>query len=356
METVNILSKYKQSFTSYNVYIGSGILKDVSEIFNLDNFSKVIVITDKNIPAKYLGQFEKIFIPSGEQFKNIETVELIWKKMLSLGCDRKSLVINLGGGVTGDMGGFAASCYMRGIDFIQIPTTLLAQVDASVGGKVAVNFSGIKNLIGSFNQPKMVIIDVDTLDSLPDREFISGFGEIIKHGIIADKEYFNFVTSKKPREFNKEELIKIIKTSCEIKSKIIGKDLTEKDARKLVNFAHTIGHALESISLETDNPLLHGEAVSIGTVIEGKISQLKGMLSSEDLETIIEALDNTGLPTKIESKKYKKEKVLKKIHTDKKSIKGVVQWTLIEAIGERAKINQEVEDETVIKALQFISK
>lgn len=346
METVDIFNQYK-------VYIGSGILKKVSKLFNLDNFSKVIVIADKNIPTKYLGQFEKIFIPSGEQSKNIETVELIWKKMLGLGCDRKTLIINLGGGVIGDMGGFAASCYMRGIKFLQVSTTLLSAVDASVGGKLGVDFGSVKNLIGLFNQPVGVIVDVDTFDSLPDREFISGFGEIIKHGIIADTDYFKLVTSKKPREFSKEELVGIIKRSCEIKAQIILKDEKEEGNRKLLNFGHTIGHALEGCSLDTDNPLLHGEAVSIGMVAEAKISEELGLINEDIVNTIKKVLINTGLP--ITYSGYDRDKFLSLLYKDKKAEKGKINWTLIKGLGDAA-INQEVAENLVEKSLQYISR
>jgi 3-dehydroquinate synthase len=248
MKTVNVLGKY-------NVYIGSGLTGDIPELLQTKNYSKIIVVTDTNLPQKYLKDFEKIIIPSGEKSKTIETVQIIWKEMLRLKADRKSLVLNFGGGVIGDMGGFAASCYMRGVKFVQIPTTLLSAVDASVGGKVGIDFAGVKNLIGSFNQPEAVIIDTDTFKTLPDREFVSGFGEIIKHGLISDTDYFNTVTSKKPRDFSEEELTDIIAKSCEIKAGIISSDEKESGNRKLLNFGHTIGHALESLSLDSDNYL-----------------------------------------------------------------------------------------------------
>lgn len=346
METVNVFEKYQ-------VYIGEGLLGKIAEIVEIGNFSKVVVITDERIPQAFLSEFEKIIIPSGENNKNIETVQLIWKKMLELGCDRKSLVINLGGGVVGDMGGFAASCYMRGVKFLQVPTTLLSAVDASVGGKVGIDFGGVKNLVGSFQQPIGVIVDVDTFQSLPDREFRSGFGEIIKHGIIGDANYFQKVISKKPREFSKQELIEIIKRSCEIKAQIIANDEKESGSRKLLNFGHTIGHAIESLSLETDKPLLHGEAISIGMMAEAKISQGLGFINNEDLERIKEVLDNAGLPTSYQAEDS--EKIIELISKDKKSEAGKVNWTLIEGIGDAA-IDQQVGEDQIKTALQYISK
>lgn len=346
METIDVFGKYK-------VYIGSDLLEKIGEITDLSKFSKVIVITDEKIPEKYLDQFEKIIVPSGESSKNIETVQLIWKKLIQLGADRKTLVINLGGGVIGDMGGFAASTFMRGIKFLQAPTTVLSAVDASVGGKVGIDFAGVKNLIGSFNQPVGVIVDINTFDSLPDREFISGFGEIIKHGIIADKEYYEKVTSKKPRDFSKDELIEVIKRSCEIKAEIISGDEKESGSRKLLNFGHTIGHALESASLETDNPLLHGEAVSVGMVAEAKISEQLGLIDENVLAEIKHSLDNAGLPTT--SKITDIQEVMTLISKDKKSEKGKVNWTLVKGIG-KAVIDQSVNEETVKVSLEFISK
>lgn len=336
----------------YKVFIGEGLLQDLDAIIDTKVFSKVIVITDEKIPSEILSQYEKIVVPSGESNKNIETVQVIWKKLLELKADRKTLVINLGGGVIGDMGGFAAATYMRGIKFLQVPTTLLSTVDASVGGKVGIDFEGIKNLIGSFNQPIGVVVDINTFKSLPDREFISGFGEIIKHGIIADKEYFNLVTSKKPKEFSDEELIKIIRRSVEIKSQIVSNDEKESGQRKLLNFGHTIGHALESASLQTSNPLLHGEAVSLGMITEAKISQLKNLLSENDFQIIKKSLENSMLPIKAEIKN--KDEILNLLSKDKKAESGKVNWTLVKNIGE-AIFDQQVDGDLVLQSLESIS-
>lgn len=345
MQTVDVFGKYK-------VYIGSGLLEKISEIIDLSVYSKVVVIADEKVPSNILNQFEKIIISSGENNKNIETVQLIWKKMFEMGCDRKSLIINLGGGVIGDMGGFAASCYMRGVKFLQVPTTLLSSADASVGGKLGIDFGSVKNLIGSFNQPIGVVVDVDTFDSLPDREFISGFGEIIKHGVIADTEYFRVVTSKKPCEFSKDELIEIIKKSCEIKAAIISGDEKESGNRKLLNFGHTIGHALESYSLQTQNPLLHGEAVSLGMVAEAKISAELGLLEESKIKEIKTSLENAGLPVNYEAEDL--SKITSLVSKDKKSEKGKINWTLIRGIGE-AIIDQEVSESEISSALNYIS-
>jgi len=345
MEKVNVLNKYQ-------VYIGSGLLGNIYSIIDTNGFSKIIVITDDKIPSNYLSEFEKISISSGEENKTIETVKEIWEQMLKLGCDRKTLVINLGGGVIGDIGGFAASCYMRGVKFLQIPTTLLSAVDASVGGKVGIDFSGIKNLIGSFNQPIGVIVDIETFNSLPDREFISGFGEIIKHGLIADPDYFKFVTSKKPREFSQDELIEIIKKSCEIKAAIISGDEKESGSRKLLNFGHTIGHALESASLQSQKPLLHGEAVAIGSIAEAKISFDLGLIEDKELSIIQQALEAAGLPVSFKVEDI--DKIMELISKDKKSQSGKISWTLLNSIGS-AVIDNQVEKNIVLSSLEYIS-
>lgn len=346
METVNIFGKYK-------VYIGIGLIGNIVNIIDFKKYTKILVITDENIPKNYLKEFEKIIIPVGEQNKNIETVKIIWQKMLELGCDRKSLIINLGGGVIGDMGGFAASCYMRGVKFLQVSTTLLSAVDASVGGKLGIDFGSVKNLIGLFNQPIGVVVDVDTFDSLPDREFVSGFGEIIKHGIIADLEYLDLATSKKPREFSKEELVLIIKRSCEIKAKIISEDEKEDGYRKLLNFGHTIGHALEGCSLKTNNPLRHGEVVSIGMVAEAKISKELGLIDERAVLKIKTVLENAGLPVKYTD--YDEATFFSLLYKDKKTEAGKINWTLIKGFGE-ASINHEVPEDIIKQSLREISQ
>src|SRR3990167_9384739 len=291
-------------------FIGKNLLEKINQLFDFSQFSKIAVLTDQNIPKLLINKIEKslnkeiikIVIPAGEKEKNIETVKKIWEIMFQNGFDRRSLLINLGGGVVCDMGGFAAATFMRGIDFLNIPTTLLAQVDASVGGKTGIDFQGIKNGIGVFKDPVGVVIDVDTLKTLPKRELISAFGEIIKHGVISGREYFDFITSKKPGEFSQKELIKIIKQSIKIKSNIVKKDPKEKDLRKVLNFGHTIGHAVESLSWKTDRPLLHGEAVAIGMIAESNLACLCQPTHNRrgcTAELIKLAVAKAGLPMKI---------------------------------------------------------
>jgi 3-dehydroquinate synthase len=268
--------------------------------------------------------------------------------MHSAGCDKQSLVVNLGGGVIGDMGGFAASTYMRGVDYLNIPTTLLAQVDASIGGKTGIDFAGIKNLIGTFHQPVAVVIDTQTLATLPKREFLSGFAEIIKHGLIRDKKYYQEVTKKHPLKLSQDELVDIIARSCKIKAEIVESDPRESAYRKLLNFGHTIGHAIESLSLESCAPFLHGEAVSIGMLVEAKISQLDGMLSLPELQRIHQGLIKTDLPVYLTNIEI--AKILKKVQSDKKNEKGKVNFTLLQKIG-KAVYNQNVSENVIIEAI-----
>lgn len=328
-----------RALNQYDIFIGTDTIIQLPGLVNLNKYSNIFTIIDPAVEKHLTNRIErslnrkinKIEVAAGEKNKNIETVQKIWKALKEFGCDRKSLVINIGGGVVGDMGGFAASTFMRGVDFLQIPTTLLAQVDASVGGKVGINFSGIKNLIGTFQQPVAVIIDVNALSTLPPREFISGFAEIIKHGLIADKRYFQLVTGKKPLEFSTEELVKIIERSCKIKANIISADEKEGGPRKKLNFGHTIGHAVESLSQETTHPLLHGEAIGIGMIAEGRISKDIGLLSSKDYQIMEQSLINAGLPV---SCNLPVDRILEKIISDKKTEKGETKWTLLKGIGQ----------------------
>lgn len=354
-----ILVYFSSKKSTYPIIIGKGILRNITRLFSFGIYSKIVVVTDTNVKkilaetiSNYLpGNTLIITIPPSESAKNIASVSKIWKELLRVGSDRKSLIINIGGGVVMDVGGFVASTYMRGIDFLNIPTTLLAQVDASIGGKTGIDFSGIKNLIGTFDQPKAIIIDIQTLETLPKRQLISGFAEIIKHGLIKDKKYFEKVTSQHPLEFGQEELIDIIKRSCEIKGEIVESDETESGPRRLLNFGHTIGHAIEALSLETKTPFDHGEAISIGMWAEAKISHLMNLLSTLDLKRIQEALINAELP--ILSTNIKIDKILEKIKSDKKNEKGKVNFTLLEGIGE-AVYNQNVSETVISQALKFI--
>lgn len=272
------------------IIIQENLINDINNFADLSTFSKVVVLTDENlINNGWLNKIsikDFIKIKSGEKNKNIETVSYIWQQMNELKMDRKSILVNLGGGVICDLGGFCASTYMRGIKFIHIPTTLLSQVDASVGGKTGFNFNEIKNLIGTFNEPYKVLIDPNTLTTLPKREYTSGLAEVIKYGIIYDKELFEYLKNNTNCIDNNY----IIKKSCEIKQKIVEKDFKESGIRKILNFGHTIGHSIEGTSLKTNNYLFHGEAVAIGMIAESFIAKQIGFITDNEMEQIVKII------------------------------------------------------------------
>ena len=235
-----------------------------------------------------------IEIPSGEEHKNLEKCQLIWNALSSHHFDRNSLLINLGGGVVGDMGGFAASTYKRGIDFIQIPTSLLAMVDASVGGKLGIDFAYLKNQIGVFNNPKAVLINPVFLNSLPNNQLLSGFAEVVKHALIEDKCYWKEITTTPLEKMNWES---IILQSIVIKNNIVTQDPLEKGERKKLNFGHTFGHAIESFYLKLGKPILHGEAISLGMILESNLSKINNEEKHEISSFILQNFFNTKKTT-----------------------------------------------------------
>ena len=337
---IEIQLKIETKEVGYSLFLGELLFSQVAHFIMAQDYSKVVVITDENIAPSWLNPLieacsfglESIVIPAGEKNKKIETVQDIWSQFYRMDLDRSSLVINLGGGVVCDLGGFAASSFMRGIDFIQIPTTLLAQVDASIGGKVGVNFEETKNLIGAFVQPKAVFIDIATLKTLPKREFLSGFAEIIKHGLIWDKNYYKDLQKQDPMRLKGDKLLNIIARSCHIKATIVERDEREKGMRQILNFGHTIGHAIEAIS-QTSKPLLHGEAIALGMMIEADISKELGYLQESDLETLQTTLLNYQLPIRLEQS-IAKDELKNKMLSDKKKRAGILRWTLLKGIGD----------------------
>ncbi|MBK7957891.1 MAG: 3-dehydroquinate synthase [Bacteroidetes bacterium] len=277
------------------IHIGK-IATLLEDILAQKDYSKILVLVDEHIEANCLPllfskdsliHFELIKIPSGEEHKTLDTCQLIWDQFNQHHVDRNAVLINLGGGVICDMGGFAASTYKRGIDFINIPTTILAMVDASYGGKTGINFNGIKNNIGVFKNAIETIIHPVFLQTLPFRELRSGWAEIIKHGLIADRDYFARIEPiTELTKITEAAWTEIIRTSIQIKSSIVDQDPEEKGIRKILNFGHTIGHAIESASLKTDQPLLHGEAIAIGMLLEIELSVEHNHFSLEESRRI----------------------------------------------------------------------
>lgn len=346
---------------SYEILIDRGNLSLIGErLLRFPIGKKIGVISNPIVSELYADRilmslkkegFEPslIIIPDGETYKDYFWTYHILTKLLEMGFDRKSCLIALGGGVIGDITGFVASIYMRGIPYIQIPTTLLSQVDSSVGGKTAVNHPLGKNMIGTFWQPSLVWIDVHTLDSLSEREFLSGIAEVIKYGIIWDSEFFEFLDKNwdKILKRDKNLLIKIIKRSCEIKSEVVSKDERESFLRAILNYGHSIGHAIETLT--GYSTYLHGEAISIGMVYEAKLSKMLGLLNKEDFERIKKILKQYGLPVDIPTI-VDVQGILRVILLDKKNISGKIRMVIPEGIG-KMKINFEVDQEALKKVL-----
>lgn len=322
-----------------------------------NKYSNLFIIVDSNTNEFCLPKFlpyleteltiEIIEFEAGEQNKNIETCIQIWNVLTELGADRKSLVINLGGGVVTDLGGFVSSTFKRGVDFINIPTTLLSMVDASVGGKTGVDLGNLKNQIGVFNLPKMVLIDTQYLDTLPQNEMRSGLAEMLKHGLIYDKKYWEQFLDLKAIDF--ADFDELIYHSVEIKNEIVKQDPTEKNIRKALNFGHTLGHAIESYFLENENKttLLHGEAIAIGMILESYISLNKQLINQEEYTQIKSTIKTIFDNVLFDENDI--EPILELLIHDKKNEYGNIQFALIEGIG-KIKINQSVENELILKA------
>jgi len=330
MDTLNSIS--------YPIYFNN-TLTELVNFIKKGNYSRFFVLTDENT-AKHclpiirkqiddLDNFDIIEINSGEESKNIDFCVGVWKMLIDFSADRQSLLINLGGGVISDLGGFAASTYKRGIDFVHIPTTLLSQVDASVGGKTGIDMDNIKNIIGTFTQPKAVFIDHAFLQTLPPRQILSGLAEMLKHGLIADAGYWNLLKNSDLKKPSAELVYK----SVEIKNKVVIEDPHEKGIRKSLNFGHTIGHAIETYSLVNDkNPLTHGEAIAIGMICEAKLSNLKIGLSDVDLNEITETIGELYSAYQIPESCY--EELYSIMLKDKKNNAGKINCTLLTNIGQ----------------------
>lgn len=343
----------------YPIYIGNNLLNDTS-LFNKHIASQQVLITSNDIVAGYyLDIVENNFtdyqcntavVPDGEHKKTLETLRDIIDVLIEHNHHRDTTLIALGGGVIGDMTGFAASCYQRGVNFIQVPTTLLAQIDASIGGKTAVNHPAGKNMIGAFFQPKAVIIDINTLATLPDREFSAGIAEMIKVALLADAEFFNWLQSNMPQIMAKDEetLITAISKSCQIKADIVNKDEKEQGVRALLNLGHTFGHAIEqNLGFGT---VLHGEAVAIGMLLAAQLSAELKHLSNNDVEEITELLERANLPTQLPTSLDAKT-LIETMWQDKKVLQKQMRFILLQSIG-HAYIDDSINEAQLLKLLQ----
>jgi 3-dehydroquinate synthase len=329
---------------SYPIYIGAGILSRAGEFLASAGLAgKIALVTNPTVAKFYLeparevltqAGFEvvPVLIPDGEEHKNHASLGLIYDALVSARLERKSAVAALGGGVIGDLAGFAAATYLRGVPYVQIPTTLLAQVDSSVGGKTGVNHRDGKNLIGAFYQPRLVLIDVDALATLPRRELVAGLSEIIKYGIIADAELFGLLEAHIDQlvELERELLIRVITQSCAIKARVVEQDEREDDYRAVLNFGHTLGHALEAATEYRD--FLHGEAVAIGMAKAAVISARRGSCDASTVSRIHSLIQKSGLPTEL-PQNLARERLIEGMGVDKKSAGGKIRFVLCDGIG-----------------------
>jgi 3-dehydroquinate synthase len=325
----------------YDIHIGSGLLDRLGEFVRPLRPSRLVVVTDARVGPLYAARAQAALRPvapsavfelaGGETGKDMHAVEAVLDALLAAGADRRSVVIALGGGVVGDIAGFAAAIYMRGIRFVQVPTTLLAQVDSSVGGKTGVNHPRGKNLIGAFHQPEAVVADTDTLRTLPPRELSAGLAEVLKHGLLADAQYFAQVTGDLPRLLacDEQALTAAIARSCEIKAAIVARDEKESGERALLNLGHTFGHAIEALT--GYERWLHGEAVGCGMCLAADLSQRLGLISRGDVETIERAVAAARLPTRIDG--LSRAAALESMRGDKKAEAGEIRFIVLERIG-----------------------
>ncbi len=312
------------------------ISNGLSSFFEGKYYSKIVVLVDEHtkkfcypLVKSHLPSHKLITIKSGEQHKIVATCQLIWEQMTNFELDRHALLVNLGGGVIGDMGGFCAATYKRGIDFIQIPTTLLSQVDASVGGKLGIDFLGFKNHIGVFSLPNAVIIDASFLQTLPKNELRSGFAEIIKHCLIRDKKKWNEIIVK---DLINQDLEDLIRHSVEIKKAVVAEDPTEKGLRKILNFGHTLGHAIETFYLDKGKKrLLHGEAIAAGMIMESYLAFVKKMIEEKTFLDIEEFLFTVYGRVDIDQIDF--ENIIALTQQDKKNKGKKVNASIIDAIG-----------------------
>lgn len=330
---------------SYDIKIGTGLLGGLGkECAQLNLGKRCAIVSDTNVVPHFASVasealtragFEpvRVIVPAGETAKSLKTVAGCYDQLAAHRLERKSFIVALGGGVVGDLAGFVAATYLRGIAFVQIPTTLLAQVDSSVGGKVGVNLKAGKNLVGAFYQPRLVLCDLDTLRTLPEREYRSGLSEVIKYGIIYDAALFRALERSLPDliERQNKNLAIVIGRCCEIKAEIVRQDETENGLRALLNFGHSIGHALEAISHY--GKFLHGEAISIGQLAAARLSSRLTGLPSREVERIALLFQRAGLPTELNLNASQRPKLLAAMQLDKKVASGEIKFVLARRIG-----------------------
>lgn len=346
---------------SYEILIGQGLLRRTGEFLcEAVSASRAVVVTHPSINRLYGERTVESLVqaglkvdcietPEGEDHKSLEEAEKIFDRLLQLNCDRQSVLVALGGGVIGDLTGFVAATFMRGVPFIQAPTTLLAQVDSSVGGKTAVNHRRGKNMIGVFYQPKVVVIDLETLNTLPKEEFRAGLAEVIKYGVIADRELFDYLDAQAQKILQLDPvcLEHIIETSCAIKAKVVEQDERESHYRMILNFGHTLGHAIEALTGYTTYK--HGEAVAIGMVFAAKLSRETGRCSDAVCQRLAALVEKFGLPSRLPD--LAADKIIESMCLDKKNRDKRIKFILAKDIGSIEIVDQ-VSESVLKKVLE----
>ncbi len=344
---------------SYPIYIGQDLISR-SELYSEHiRGQQVMIVTNSTVAPLYQEavktalksySVDTVILPDGEKYKSLQTLDLIMTALLKKRLDRSVTLIALGGGVIGDMTGFAAACYQRGVDFIQVPTTLLAQVDSSVGGKTAVNHPLGKNMIGAFYQPRCVITDIDTLTTLDDQQLSAGLAEVIKYGILGNKTFFEWQEQHMPDLVKRdpETLSYAIERSCQDKADIVSKDERESGLRALLNLGHTFGHAIETGM--GYGQWLHGEAVAAGMAMAMDLSQRSGWVTKEDTQRVVRLLEKANLPTKA-PKQLSAKKMLELMAVDKKASQGMIRLVLAKAIGDTV-VTSEYDQKALMETLK----
>ncbi len=356
--TVNLKNK-----PCYDIIFTDSFNELVPEIENLDLAGRrFCIVSDSNVDPIYGEELLKVLsekaskvvkfvIPAGEENKNLDNIKEIYKFLIEEKFDRKDCLVALGGGVVGDMTGYAAATYLRGIDFIQVPTTLLAQADSSIGGKTGVDFDGYKNMVGAFKMPRLVYMNLSTLNTLPNRQYFAGFAEIMKHGLIKDEFFYTWLIDNLYEICDKDPatLEEMLVKSCSIKKLVVEKDPTEQGERALLNFGHTIGHAIEKFM---NFELYHGECVALGCVCAAFISWKKELLTKDEYYEIRDMFVPFNLPISVDKLDY--DKVLELTKSDKKMDNGVIRFVLLKKIG-KAVIDETVSDDEIKAALEEIN-
>lgn len=331
---------------SYDILVGPGLLGNPATYADLPGGHTAVVVTNSTVAPLYLSQLKEaigskyrrvleVILPDGEAYKTWDSLNTIFTALLENACDRKTVLYALGGGVVGDMTGFAAACYMRGVPFVQVPTTLLAQVDSSVGGKTAINHPAGKNMIGAFYQPLKVVCDISTLQTLPDRELSAGLAEVIKYGPIADLDFLAWIerNMQSLKALEADKISFAIKRSCEIKAMVVGKDERESGLRAILNFGHTFGHAIEAGM--GYGKWLHGEAVGCGMVMGIRLSHALGLVDDTFVRRLIAIIEQAGLPTRapVIDEVDNLGAYLRLMQVDKKSEGGVIKFVVVDGQG-----------------------